>query len=107
MLPDEFDQLCQQYIAQYTSTIAPYTAIKTELYNWILQGWLPYPQQQLFFGMDWTAIAAGAAFNWCVAIAERIRELELPEPARMTDAEIFDACYRELVRRWGPAPYEP
>lgn len=20
-----------------------------------------------------------------------------------TDAEIFDACYRELVRRWGPA----
>lgn len=45
--------------------------------------------------------------GWSNSLDRRAWNLEQVEAPRMTDAEIFDACYRELVRRWGPAPYEP
>lgn len=41
--------------------------------------------------------------GWCDSLDRRSWDLEQAEAPRMTDAEIFDACYRELVRRWGPA----
>jgi len=44
------------------------------------------------------------AIGWTVArVAEnraKINEIIEALPAGLTDAEIFNACYRELLRRW-------
>lgn len=41
--------------------------------------------------------------RWSELIVQYILTMPAGEAPALTDAEIFDACYRELVKRWGPA----
>lgn len=43
---------------------------------------------------------AQAQLQWSELIVEYIRDAGIGGAPALTDAEIFDACYRELVKRW-------
>lgn len=41
--------------------------------------------------------------GWCAEFDRRAWDLEQRPAEPMTDAQIFDACYREVLKRWGSA----
>lgn len=102
------DQAATEYVPSYRDAL-----IRVYITLWVNATYRAY---HAFQREDWVEL--GDALNmaivylrnvlelmqgWCGSLDRRTWDLEQAEAPRMTDAAIFDACYRELVRRWGPA----
>lgn len=94
--PDYRDALIRVYITLWTN--ATYTAY---------HAWQRQDLTGLGHGLNLAIVYLRNVLElmqgWSRLIDRRTWDLEQAGAPRLTDAEIFDACYRELVRRWGPA----